>query len=31
MSDLLATVSLFVMFLVAVLYVQGCARLKGAR
>ena len=31
MSDLIATLSISIMFVVAVLYVLGCARLKGAR
>jgi hypothetical protein len=31
MSDLIATVSLSMMFVVAVLYVRSCDHLKGAR
>ena len=31
MFDLFATVSLFLMFSLAVLYVHGCDHLKGAR
>jgi|HubBroStandDraft_1064217.scaffolds.fasta_scaffold02027_12 hypothetical protein len=31
MPDLIATVSVFLMFLLATLYVHGCDRLKGAR
>jgi hypothetical protein len=30
MSDLIAMVSLFMMFLIAVLYVRSCDHLKGA-
>jgi hypothetical protein len=31
MLDLATTISLFLMFMLAVLYVRGCERLKGTR